>query len=1046
MKYLITSFLLFATIVTFAKNPEAVLAGSNAVAFKSSADIAPGSRQRIATKGDWRDFGTERKFTRVLLNSPTAQNVSLEKFDWERNTWVEVWASDAVVSGQVTATFTPAASATKLRSRPAGVKLDGVFNDSPVKTKTKLAVTTTVGVPVTLPAKINVQQKNGGTLLLPVIWDADPTDRYQSAGHHTINGAYSADGISGKVQMKVTVTTERGLIETPTPYRGWNSWYSQFTGVSEASTKEQVLLMEQKGLTAVGFNIIWIDEGWWGINAGCYSDNRPNANRATAEHKWRGANGAAVPNDKFPDVKAFADWLHARGLKLGWYTDVGDGSCGRSWGAGGENWFAQYRADLKQFKEWGVDALKVDHCGGEGSPSNAPATPGTGHNDFNQMANFQTYAGFYQAMREPDPDRPGETLGGNIILNICEWGEEASGDWAYKIAHSWRTGSDLGAPALGRYYDYWNRNLNNGASRPGAFNDPDYLVLTDKSPSRDPEVWRTQISLWAFAAAPLITSMDAKQLTDKHIDYITNTDMLSIDSDPLVEQPVKIREDKDGLQVWSRRLVDSNGKARRAVMLLNAGSGADGKIVFDFSETGLKNVCRIRNVWDKLDEPLTQRYETTLQNDALVLLLVEGDATVPVSGFAELNHARYGKATASSSAFSGYRNASAFRSQGAIDGNTGTAWKAHNLIAGLDGSQWLSVELPEAKTVSLISVNTAAFEGASQVEYWNGSKWVVLPETVTASLPADETSWTLAKPVTAAIWRWRAPVGGQPQINEFRLHSNMPETAQTLYDLPTDVVTPSVVEGAPKAGKRVKATTAGWEQTNVYHTLYLPKSNAKKKPVIVEYAGNGGYRNGLDVSLGTVEDCQIGYALSSGKAIWLCLPYIEVRDGVKQNCLQWWGDVEETVNYCIATVNDVCKRYGGDPDKLIIAGFSRSSIGCSYIGLHNERIAPLWAGFFCHSHFDGVHKWGYPASDKASALGRLQRLANRPVWISSETDAQGVPLVEATRQFLHEAGVEGNFTFATLPYPNHTTHWLSCDLPIRAEARQWYNNLLLSNR
>ncbi|MDR1860755.1 MAG: hypothetical protein LBR06_07550, partial [Bacteroidales bacterium] len=57
-----------------------VLAGSNAVAFKSSADIAPGSRQRIATKGDWRDFGTERKFTRVLLNSPTAQNVSLEKF------------------------------------------------------------------------------------------------------------------------------------------------------------------------------------------------------------------------------------------------------------------------------------------------------------------------------------------------------------------------------------------------------------------------------------------------------------------------------------------------------------------------------------------------------------------------------------------------------------------------------------------------------------------------------------------------------------------------------------------------------------------------------------------------------------------------------------------------------------------------------------------------------------------------------------------------------------------------------------------------------
>ncbi|MDR1814643.1 MAG: hypothetical protein LBR18_07335 [Tannerella sp.] len=269
--------------------------------------------------------------------------------------------------------------------------------------------------------------------------------------------------------------------------------------------------------------------------------------------------------------------------------------------------------------------------------------------------------------------------------------------------------------------------------------------------------------------------------------------------------------------------------------------------------------------------------------------------------------------------------------------------------------------------------------------------------------------------------------------------------AQTLYDLPIDIVTPAVTDSAPKAGKRVRATTAGWEQTSVYHALYLPKSHGKKvrkTPVIVEFAGNGGYRSGQDVSHGTVEDCSIGYALSSGEAIWLCLPYIDVRDGVKQNCTLWWGDVEEAVKYCISTVNDVCKRYGGDTDRVIIAGFSRGAIGCSYIGLHDERIASLWAGFFCHSHFDGVQQWGYPASDKASALERLQRLNNRPVWISSEITEHGVSGVEATRQFLQEAGVKSNFTFATLPFMNHTTRWLSCDLPIRTKARLWYQTLI----
>lgn len=265
-----------------------------------------------------------------------------------------------------------------------------------------------------------------------------------------------------------------------------------------------------------------------------------------------------------------------------------------------------------------------------------------------------------------------------------------------------------------------------------------------------------------------------------------------------------------------------------------------------------------------------------------------------------------------------------------------------------------------------------------------------------------------------------------------------------MYDLPTDIATPPVVNGRPAAGKRVRATTAGWEDAGVYHALFLPENRkrGKKLPVIVEYAGNA-YANPSDISLGTVEDCHIGYSLSSGEAIWVCLPYIDVREGYKQNCTQWWGDVEESVRYCIATLNDVCRRYGGDRDRVVLAGFSRGAIGCFYIGLHDDSIASLWAGFFCHSHFDGVIRWNYEGSDRASARIRLQRLNERPVWISQEIDGKHPENgVEDTQCYLQETGIEGNFTFATLPYPNHTTRWLLCDLPVRAQARQWWNHLI----
>jgi len=267
------------------------------------------------------------------------------------------------------------------------------------------------------------------------------------------------------------------------------------------------------------------------------------------------------------------------------------------------------------------------------------------------------------------------------------------------------------------------------------------------------------------------------------------------------------------------------------------------------------------------------------------------------------------------------------------------------------------------------------------------------------------------------------------------------EELPDLSTVPRDLVMPEVSSAAPAPGVRSAQTTAGWEGTQVHHTVYLPVDwkAGGKFPVIVEYAGNGNYKNAFgDVSDGSVEGCRLGYGISGGRGfVCVCLPYVEVKDGEKKNAVLWWGDVEESKRYCIATVQDVCARYGGDERALVLCGFSRGAIGCNFIGLNDDKIAGLWRAFICHSHYDGeIEKWPYAGADRASALARLRRLGNRPQFISQEGSTA------ATESWLRSTGIPGRWTFEALPFRNHSAGWALCDLPIRQKVRAWLRNAL----
>lgn len=260
-----------------------------------------------------------------------------------------------------------------------------------------------------------------------------------------------------------------------------------------------------------------------------------------------------------------------------------------------------------------------------------------------------------------------------------------------------------------------------------------------------------------------------------------------------------------------------------------------------------------------------------------------------------------------------------------------------------------------------------------------------------------------------------------------------------IRSLAPDLGVPPVKKGAPRPGVRVSITPPEYTGTDVHHILYLPKDwvVGKQYPVIVEYAGNGNFNNEWnDVSTGKVEDSKLGYGLSGGEDfIWLCLPYVS-KDG-QQNEVTWWGDVEATVRYCKTAVRRVCAQWGGNPDEVILTGFSRGAIACGYIGLHDDEIADLWLAFIPYSHYDGVHAWTYPGSDRDAAAKRLKRIQGRGSFIVHEGAG-----VEATRSYIESTGIKARFTYQALGYRNHNDAWVLRDIPARRVARAWLQNEL----
>lgn len=298
-----------------------------------------------------------------------------------------------------------------------------------------------------------------------------------------------------------------------TPQMGWSSWNNFQGNINEDIIKSIADAMVASGLKDAGYTYINIDDCW---------------------HGKRDADGFIQADPKhFPHgIKALADYVHSRGLKLGIYSDAGSETCAGRPGSLGHEY-----QDALQYARWGIDYLKYDWC-----------------NTTNVNAQ-----GAYQLMRDAL-----QATGRPIFFSMCEWGDNHPWRWAKGIGDSWRIGPDIWCSFDSTHVfptyiqcsiiDCINRNDSlRSYAGPGHWNDPDMLeVGNGLSVNQD----RAHFTMWCMMASPLILGNDVRNMSDETKAILTNRDLIAIDQDKLGVQGLRflIRE---GLEYWFKPL--SNG-------------------------------------------------------------------------------------------------------------------------------------------------------------------------------------------------------------------------------------------------------------------------------------------------------------------------------------------------------------------------------------------------------------------------------------------------------------------------------------------------------
>ncbi|MFW6693258.1 NPCBM/NEW2 domain-containing protein [Streptomyces sp. MAR4 CNX-425] len=401
-----------------------------------------------------------------------------------------------------------------------------------------------------------------------------------------------------------------GLAETPP--MGFNNWNSTHCRAEfdHEMVKGIADIFVERGLKDAGYEYVNLDDCW-----------------ALPE---RDADGKLVPDpERFPDgIKAVADYVHAKGLKIGIYTSAGTKTCNP---AGFPGALGHEESDAMQFAEWGIDYLKYDNCNNQGVDA------------------IERYTTMRDALKAASA-----TTGRPIVYSICEWGQNEPWEWAADVGHLWRTTGDIS--------DNWSSMLGIMKQNlplaeyagPGHWNDPDMLEVGNGGMT-DTE-YRTHFSMWSIMAAPLLIGSDLRTADEATFEILGNRDVIAVDQDPLGRQGTVVTSE-GGRWVVAKEMADGS----RAVALFNE-SDTPQRISTTAGAVGLPAAdgYRMRDLWKHEDLNTGGGISATVPGHGTVLYRVwpgDGAGSYPPAAEVGAGSAPYVEAGGTAEVTTTFRNA-----------------------------------------------------------------------------------------------------------------------------------------------------------------------------------------------------------------------------------------------------------------------------------------------------------------------------------------------------------------------------------------------------
>ncbi len=372
-----------------------------------------------------------------------------------------------------------------------------------------------------------------------------------------------------------------------TPPMGWNHWYVHYDRITDKLMREAADVMVSSGMADVGYQYVNIDDCWM---------NAPKNKDPLRVGPLRDAQGNLLPNKHFPDMKALAGYIHAKGLKAGLYTSPGRFTCAGFAGAYG------YEAqDAALFAAWGFDFLKYDWCSygsiaDKGDPA-APKVPHWGQGGDKLPVMKYPYQLMGDLLKQQNRD---------MVLNLCQYGMGDVWEWGADVGgQCWRTSGDLGFE-LNRITDVAINNARYRAwNKPGAWNDPDYIqigmigsahTMGEPGPCPlTPNEQYTYMSLWSLSAVPLIFSGDMGKLDEFTVNVLCNPDVIDVNQDALGQCGTVVM-----LTPQTFLMVKELENGAKAVGFFNRGEKAVA-VTAPWPVLGLTAPAKARDLWRQQD-------------------------------------------------------------------------------------------------------------------------------------------------------------------------------------------------------------------------------------------------------------------------------------------------------------------------------------------------------------------------------------------------------------------------------------------------------------